>query len=111
MPNPLQVNDVGFPVPVACVDPNGNAYDLSGASLLQATLVRPDASRVVYSTGVPPSGGHLAFLTTGRDGNLNFLPASGDLFLAGLYRLQVYSVVAGTGLYQPVATFRVFPDL
>jgi hypothetical protein len=101
MSQEFHVGDVGWPIAKQMTDPNGNPVNVAGAQVLLFNFTRPDDTQ--FSVNGSP-------VTDGTDGNVQYVPASGDLSQAGLWRVQVYSLVNGSGLYGDIETFRVWPN-
>lgn len=83
----LHVNDQ-VPLKVHFKSSSGTNYDISGATTLTMTIVRPNKS-VISATAV--------FVTDGTDGQAQYQTVSGDLNAAGVYNYWVVYANTITG--------------
>lgn len=75
---PIQIHDVGTQI-VVKVREGGRRLDLSGATMKQIVLTRPDGGEVAREAG---------FLTDGSDGVLAYTTVPGDIGVAGKWTVQ-----------------------
>jgi hypothetical protein len=83
----IHVGDAGTAIRVHLVDQDKKDFDVSGASLLQLTLLSPAKRRLVV-LALPA--------TDGKDGRVQYVLADGDLDTAGTWKLQA-QVRIGSG--------------
>lgn len=102
MASAIHVGDVGTAFQWNCVDQNGKVLNVSLATTIQVTFVRPDKSRF---TVVP------SFVTSGTDGLLQYASGASDLTLAGVYTTQVYVTWSSSpAWHSDISTFKVQPN-
>ena len=102
MASAIHVGDVGTPFQFPCLDEKGGVLNVSAATTIRITFVRPDKSRFVVTP---------VFVTNGVDGLLQYSTVAGDLTLPGVYTTQVY-VSWGTSpaWNSDIGTFKVQPN-
>ena len=76
--------------------------DISGATVKQFLFERPDKSTLEKAAD---------FINTGTDGQLRYNTVSGDLTVAGIWKIQVYLVLGGDNFRSDVSTFEVFENV
>jgi len=97
------VGDVGTVLKYQCLKQDGNVLDVSTASTIQITFVRPDKSRLTVNASL---------VTNGQDGWVQYVTQSAsDLSLTGIYTWQVYvSWGATPSWHSDKGTFQVWPN-
>jgi len=101
MASEIHVGDIGTQLIVTIQD-NGAIVDISGASVLQIILKKPDG--LLYTK----SG---LLYTSGTDGKMYFVSVSGDFNLPGNYKLQGKVVLATGTYYTSISDFKVHCNL
>lgn len=81
MSNDMHVGDVGTVIRVTVKDQDGAIYDVSGASVKEIILQKPDETAIKKDAD---------FVTDGKDGLLKYEVVSGDLDMAGIWRVQAH---------------------
>jgi uncharacterized protein YfaS (alpha-2-macroglobulin family) len=94
----ISVGDVGVALDFTVTDEDGDAIDLSLATLLRYRITKQDGTLLTKT----PS-----FVTDGTDGQLRYSTQTGDIDQAGLWRIQAYVEVSGLKLSTDIHTFRV----
>lgn len=98
----LQLNDAGTPIRVTVADQNSAAVDVSGANTITFLLARPDGT-VLTRTG--------AFVSSGKDGKVQYVTQAGELSLAGSWRVQVYLALGTANWRTSIGSFNVLANL
>lgn len=97
----IRVGDVGIAFKVTISDCE-TIVDISSASTKQILLYKPDGT-VLTKTA--------SFFTDGTDGILTYSTISGDIDLAGFWRIEAYVVLGASQYYSEIARFRVYNHL
>ena len=98
----VHMNDVGLTLQVQFADDVGEPHDVSSATTVEVHFQKPNKEYIVRSAN---------FLTDGRDGNVVYSTASGDLDQIGFWRIQGYVANGPYHKYSDIQKFRVFPNL
>jgi len=97
----VRVGDIGVTFKVTIED-CGTVVDVSAASTKQILLYKPDGT-VLTKTA--------SFYTDGTDGIIKYSTISGDLNIAGFWRIEAYVVIGGSEYYSEIQRFRVYNHL
>lgn len=100
--SPIFVGDIGtiFRVTITeCIAGVDTPVDVSGASSLQFTFLKPDHTTALTKTAVNT--------TDGTDGKIQYTTISGDLDVAGIWQLQAKVVLGGSEFFSSIAPFEV----
>lgn len=96
------IGDIGTAFTIQVVDEDGQAIDLSTASLLQIIFKKPSSARLVKT----------ATLTTdGKDGQMQYVSVDGDLDQTGGWQMQPRITIGGSTWSGSVVTFTVASNL
>lgn len=98
----IHVADIGTQFIVTIKDEDSAVVNISSATTKQLTFSRPNGTSLVVSG---------TLVTDGTDGKMKYTTVSGDLSVAGIYRLQGYVVISGLQLYSDIVSFKVFSNL
>ncbi len=101
MASEIHVGDVGTQL-IMTVKDDGVVVDISGASILQVILKKPDG-QTYTKTGI--------LYTDGTDGKMYYTSVDGDFNAAGNYKLQGKVVLAGGTYYTSISDFKVYCNL
>jgi len=97
----IRVGDIGISFKVTIEDCD-SIVDISAATTKQILLYKPDGS-VLTKTA--------SFFTDGTDGILKYSTISGDIDIAGFWRIEAYVVLGSSEYYSEIARFRVYNHL
>lgn len=97
----IRVGDIGISFKVIIED-CGIVVDISTASTKEILLYKPDGS-VLTKTA--------SFFTDGTDGIIKYDTVSGDINIAGFWRIEAYVVLGASEYYSEIARFRVYNHL
>lgn len=101
MPSEIHAGDIGTQL-FFTVKEDGQAVDISAASSTILEITKPDTSILEKS---------VSFFTDGTDGKLVYVIESGDLNIAGTYRVQAKITLGGGSFSSSIATFKVHCNL
>lgn len=101
MASEIHVNDIGTQL-IMTVKDDGVVVDISGASLLQVIIKKPDGQSYVKSG---------TFYTDGTDGKMYYASISGDFDVPGNYKLQGKVTLPGGTYYTSISDFKVYCNL
>lgn len=97
----IRVGDIGVTFKVTISD-CGTAVDISSASTKQILLYKPDGSLLTKSA---------SFFTDGTDGILTYSTISGDVDVAGFWRIEAHVIIGSSEYYSEIERFRVYNHL
>lgn len=97
----IHVNDEGINFLVNLLDCS-SVVDISAATTKQIIFQKPDCT-VITKTAT--------FYTDGTDGILSYSSVTGDLDLAGVWRIQAYVITPSGKYHSSKSTFIVFENL
>lgn len=97
----VRVGDIGISFKVTIED-CGSAVDVSSASTKQILLYKPDGTVLTKSA---------SFFTSGVDGIIKYDTVSGDLDIAGFWRIEAYVILGSSEYYSEIERFRVYNHL
>lgn len=101
MSNEIHVDDVGSKLLITVYD-DDVIVDLSDAVVLNIFIKKPDGVLLTKNAVLE---------TDGTDGQMYYLTQSGDLDMAGNYKIQGKVVVTGGTYYTSTGTFKVHCNL
>lgn len=101
MASEIHSGDVGTKLLVTVLD-DGVVVDISAASTLSIFIKKPDGT-ILTVTGV--------LETDGTDGKMYYVTVSGDIDVAGTYKIQGQVVLGGGTFNTSTATFMVHCNL
>lgn len=101
MASQIQEGDIGTKLLVTITD-NGTAVNLATASSLSLYIKKPDGTILNRTASLE---------TDGTDGKINYVTISGDLDVAGVYKLQARVVLSSGSFYSSTDTFKVHCNL
>lgn len=98
----IHVDDEGTSFRITVLDEASRVVDLTGAERLEVWFRRPDQVPLVREADVhgDPSAGVMEYVT-----------ASGDLSIAGAWRVQGHVALPGGLIHTNVHKFRVYPNV
>lgn len=98
----IRVGDVGTDLVVRVLDEDGEAVDISAASVKTIKLKAPGADAVSLTAELD---------TTGADGRMKYVSLAATFPAAGEYRIQGYVEVGAAKFHTEPATFDVGVNL
>lgn len=101
MASEIHVNDIGTQL-IMTVKDDGAIVDISGATLLQVILKKPDG-QTYTKTGT--------LYTNGTDGKMYYISVNGDFSAAGNYKIQGKVTIPGGTYYTSISDFKVYCNL
>lgn len=101
MASEIHVGDIGTQL-IMTVKDDGDIVDISGASLLQVIIKKPDG-QTYTKTGT--------LYTDGTDGKMYYTSLSGDFNAAGNYKIQGKVTLSGGTYYTSISDFKVYCNL
>lgn len=101
MASEIHVNDIGTQL-IMTVKDDGEIVDISGATLLQVILKKPDG-QTYTKTGT--------LYTNGTDGKMYYTSIGGDFSAAGNYKIQGKVTIPGGTYYTSISDFKVYCNL
>ena len=97
----IRVADIGVTFKITITDCD-TAVDISTASTKQIWLYKPDGT-VLTKTA--------SFFTDGTDGIITYTTVSGDIDIAGFWRIEAYVVMGTSEYHSEIERFRVYNHL
>jgi|TARA_B100000085_G_scaffold255274_2_gene254986 hypothetical protein len=97
MSSQIHAGDVGTKLIVTVKD-DGSVVDISSASSLSIFIKKPDGTILTRSGTLE---------TDGTDGKMHYIVVSGDLDVAGVYKIQGKVVLSSGTFSTTTATFKV----
>jgi hypothetical protein len=97
-----QAGAIGVTLVLVMQDQSGNPKDISAATVLQIILR--------HKTN-PPIVNNAAFVTDGKDGQIQYVTRAGDLDHAGQYLMQAHIEMPEVSFNSSASSFLVFPNL
>lgn len=94
----IHVGDIGTLFKVTIKDEDDNIVNLSGASVKRLTFLKPDGVRVEKDC---------SFYTDGTDGIITYTSISGDISVAGIWRMQGYVKIGSAEHNSDTISFKV----
>lgn len=99
--NEVHLNNIGTTFRTTVKD-DDEVVNLASATTKQIIFLKPDGTRVAKDA---------SFYTDGTDGIIQYTTVSGDLNVAGIWRIQVYCVIGSYEYYSDIGTVKVHPNL
>jgi hypothetical protein len=99
--NEIHVGDIGTQFVVEVKD-GSTAVDVSSATTKQILIKKPDGTLLTKTAG---------FFTDGTDGKLTYSTISGDLSIAGTWKIQAYVIIGGSEWHSDMQSFKVHRNL
>ena len=97
----IHVGDIGTVFEVTIKD-GDSVVDVSSASTMQLLFLKSDKTTLTKTA---------THKTDGTDGIIQYATISGDLDVAGTWKLQAYIVISGNSWKSDVATFVVHANI
>jgi hypothetical protein len=97
----IHLDDIGTVFKVLIKD-GSSVVDVSTASTKELIFLKPDCTKVTQTA---------SFFTDGSDGYIQYTSVSGDIDLAGVWKLQAHLVIGGLDVKSDISPFRVYPNL
>lgn len=101
MSSQIHVGDIGTQLVITVYD-DGNVVDISGASVVNIIIRKPDGTSEIKTANL---------YTDGTDGKMVYVAIAGDFNIAGNYKIQGKVMVATGTYYTSIGTFKVHCNL
>jgi hypothetical protein len=98
----IHVGDVGTAIRLHLLREDKTAMDVSTATLLEFTVASPNNRRKVWAAHA---------VTTGVDGQVQYIVGPGDLDVAGSWKIQAHVIVGGGEWRSDIIRFSVIGNL
>ena len=103
MASAIRIGDIGTSFEITIKNQDGTVVDVSGVSTKRIDFEKADGSALQATA---------SFKTDGTDGIITYAVVSGDLNLAGNWKLQAYIVLSGGNtFYSDISRFLVEENL
>lgn len=103
VPQEIRVGDTGVKFQLTLTDPSGNVMDVSLANSVTLLLEQP------FNLGVKSFT--MTNVTDGKDGQVAYVTQTGDIAVAGNWRMQVKAQMPSGTIHSDVETFKVLKNL
>lgn len=97
----IHLNDIGTVFKILIKD-GDDVQDISTATTKDIIFLKPDGT-INTETG--------SFFTDGTDGYITYTAASGDLDVAGIWKIQAHVVMGGLNFKTDISPFRVYSNI
>lgn len=102
MADPVHVGDVGVALQVTIVNRSGGVVDVSSASTKELWLGQPNGGTLVKAA---------SFVTSGSDGQIQYVTQAGDLSIDGSWFVQGHVVISSGEFHSDVGALEVRRNL
>lgn len=97
----IHVDDIGVVFKVLIKDADV-VQDISTATTKEILFLKPDGSTLTKTA---------SFTTDGADGYIQYTSISGDLSLAGIWKIQAHIIMGALNIHTDISPFRVFSNI
>lgn len=102
MPAQIHVGDIGTAFRVTVYDENDDVVNISGATTKALLFTKPTNVTVTQDASL---------VSNGVSGVMQYTSVSGDLDIAGIWKIQGHIIVNSYDLYTDISSFRVYDNL
>lgn len=102
MPAEIHKGSIGVAFRATILDQNDAVVDISAATVKEMIFKKPNGEVVTQDA---------LFVTDGTDGRMQYVSASGDLDVVGLWRHQAHIIQSGTEFWTDYGSFKVHRNL